>query len=400
MAEPERRHSPEPRKAEPLVVVEQYEGHEAIQDLDTAQLFLQQWRGVLEKAKVHFETERGKKTSLFARLQRWLNQANVAEQQMITLSMDIDKLLSQLRSDKPDVALPAILEKIRVIEEAYQQAMGNAVTIEHDQMIERNIEEEQFEIATGGVMKADWEKSQRRRDGKLGKYGQDCLRIDVNKGIGVVADGNSSSGHSYEVARRASRAAKEILQNVDEELYRSVDEIRWFVDGELNAILHAVNEMDPFLTGGTTLLAARYIKKFDAVLMIAVGDTEACVVAGQDTLPLRKNERSSGALEHTSGIRKIQNDAPLIQKNADEQVVTVASLAEFRRTHPGLELHLALATDGCINNTGKSLDQVAVELVQHGPRALTEGMLRKDDLVLIDMALPTPTVDYQVQKVA
>lgn len=244
-----------------------------------------------------------------------------------------------------------------------------------------------------GAMSTKWNMDAKLAQGKLGTFGEDVMVVDRSKSIAVVADGMSNGSDSFEIARRAAHRAEAILQTVDEAGFDSMDQIRWFVEGDLNNILVDINSMDQLSKGGTTLLACRYFPKFDAMIMIDIGDCEAVLTTGQDTLALKQVDHQVKTPSHIG--KAVSGSASFVHQSA-EQLVKIVSLAEFRRAHPDETIHLLMATDGLYNNTGRSLSDQASEIVEHGVRTIVKQVgSNTDDIVLIDIDLSLPAVEQR-----
>lgn len=244
-----------------------------------------------------------------------------------------------------------------------------------------------------GAMSTKWNGDAKLTQGKLGTFGEDVMVVDHSQSLAVVADGMSNGSDSFEVARRAAHQAEAILRRVDAAGFDSMDQIRFFVEGDLGDILVDIDSMDQFSRGGTTLLACRYFPKFDAMIMIDIGDCEAVLTTGQDTLALKQVDRAAKTPSH---IGKAVSGSASFTHPAKEQIVTVVSLAEFRRAHTDETIHLLMATDGLYNNTGQSLSDQANEIVKHGVRTIVKQVgSSRDDIVLIDIDLSLPAVEQR-----
>jgi len=349
-----------------------------------AQRRLEQMRQTITRHQTTLQSERGTWRSTFDRARRWLSREDSVEVHLVQLTIEIDHLLDKIQDAAPGRSVESLLKQVQVLEERCQQLIKveAALAAEGQPIVELTEAETRFEIQTAGSMKPNWLKDS-KMNGKIGRFGQDCLRFDRKKGIGVVADGMSTGVDSYEVARRTSRQAERILQALNEDSFSTLDQVTQAIEQQLPAILNEVNGMEAFSIGGSTLLACRYLEKFDAVALIDLGDCEAGVVAGQDFFSLKN---SSVDLKSPPNITKKQNGkASFSQMPA----VTAVSLAEFRAAHPEQDMHLVMSTDGLKNNSKQSLEMFAQKITTEGAnKVIDEVGSDKDDITLISLKLP------------
>lgn len=360
---------------------------------------IHQLRAHLEIQRQHLETTGGTLRKLFERVRSLWSKQEQSATAVVRLGIEMDHLEDKVRQASPQQIEQHLGKKLTQLQQQIEQI--NLVSVEIDHFTAASTEtvvenENPFPVEAAGAMK-NWQGEIAERTGKLGKYGQDCVRS--GDGIIVVADGMSNGADSFEIARRASRRAQAILEDIPLELCHSLEEAQLFVNGKLDTMLHDIKNMPVGESGGTTLLAARYLEKFDAMIMIDIGDCEVVAVAGNHVEMLKPPlEHSNHPDAITLGFRTLRKDGkPITHKNLENEIsdwdhkplqpkdfyvenitkfkretdrpfVYSYNLAELRQANPDQPIHILLSSDGLQNTTGQALEQLAVDIVAKGPK--------------------------------
>lgn len=378
---------------------------------------------------------------MFDNAKRLLMKEDSVEVRLVQLNIEIDHLLDKIQNASADQVTQHLWKEVGELEKRCAQLIK--IEAELTESPEADVEtEEQFPVEMAGTMKPAWNTDPDRK-GKLGKFGQDCARSA--DGIAVVADGMSNGTDSYEMARRVSRRAQAIMEDIPVDLCDSLTEVQVFVNGELDGFLEEINHLPLEANGGTTLLAARYLEKFDAVIMIDIGDCEAVAVIGENVETLkpplghdnkpdgivkgRRVERKDGQMIFSDNYKDevdrfgkklkpedfIINNATTFRRETDRPFVRVFSLAELRERYPDLPIEILLATDGVQNCTSKTLAEAAPEIMEVGLQGIIDRInddalleanevgevkrhyQQKDDVTLLKMTIPPLAERKQVQ---
>ena len=291
---------------------------------------------------------------------------------------------------------PGSAKQVEGLEAAGTQLLEMIAQLEQETQQHRGIETEasdEYPIQAAGAMSKKWKDTEVSKQGQLGKFGQDVMLLEHSNGIAGVADGMSSGRQSFEIANRSLHQAESILQTADEDMANSVEELCWFIEGDLSDILADLNTMEQFAIGGSTILAARYFPKFDAVVLIDLGDCEGVLTTSQDSVTVKRPNDPTVSLPH---INKKQGGQASFDQFGGSKMVYAVSLSGFRQRHPGEPISLLLSTDGLKNNTGKSLEEHANDIMERGVQAVVaEAGSAADDITVLAMDLSLPAVAQQ-----
>ncbi len=372
---------------------------ELTQSHEVALQQVQQLRTYLEAQRKHLEVSGRSLKQVFERVKTWWKKEEQLETRVARLAIEADHLADQIQHASADQVSKHLQPALKQLRQQIETI--RLVSVEVDQFVaEDDVESEPgIVMEAAGAMKK-WEGKFAEGKGELGKYGQDCIRSNPELAIGVIADGSSTGVDSYEVARRASRRAENILEDLPLDACDSLEAVEFFLDGALEKILEEIRQMPEAMMGATTLLATRYIEKFDAVVMIDIGDCEAVAVVGDAVIPLKPplehSNLTDSITKSVETLRKdgkpitniniedetggIWNDKPLGPKDfykaavsrfkraTNRPFVRSFSLAELRLTHPNLPIQILLASDGLQNTTGQTLEQQAKDIATKGPK--------------------------------
>lgn len=338
----------------------------------------------------------------FDQAREWLGKLDSVEANLVRLNLMIDvvnKDITAANKQRAEHIDQGSAKQVQQLEATGAHLLEIISQLEQETQQHHSVETEatdEYPVAVAGAMKSAWSGSDELKEGKLGKFGQDVILIDRSKRIGVVADGTSSLEDSYEIAKRVAHQSELLLQNVDETEF-TLEEIKFFLQGQLGEILANLDTVDQKLNGSCAVLAARYFEKFDAVVMIDLGDCEAVIRVGSKTIPINNYIVESTTLNYH--FRKIAGRPAVLDNPGETNVVHSVSLADLRNTYPDTPIHLLLSTDGLKNNSGKRLQDQSGEVVERGVRAVVEQFKqRKDDITIIDMDLSLPAVEQRVEQ--
>lgn len=350
---------------------------------------LSQLRTHLEAQRQHLETTGGTIRKLFERVRGLWSKQEQSATAVVRLGIEMDHLEDKVRHASPRQIERHLGKKLAQLQQQIEQIQ--LVSVEVDRFTEKAVvveDEDTFPIEAAGGMK-NWSDTLADEQGKLGKYGQDCVRSNPETGTITVADGMSSGVDSFEIARRATRRAQEILDDIPLELCATEQEVKFFVQGHLGGILNEINALPSETFGGTTLLVTRYLEKFDAIVMIDIGDCEACAVADSDVLPIKSVPETMKTPPHISKVGGDGLTVPEFIGVDVSTIVKIVSLREFRQAHPNESIQILLTTDGLKNNSGKTLEQQALKIVEKGTTAVVaEVGTSKDDMTILKLTIP------------
>lgn len=317
----------------------------------------------LQSERTHLDQIARQSHSLLDRIRTWWKKEEALTTQITRLQIELDHLIDQVSLATEDQLKIHLNERVIKLVSQIQDLQMHSDEFAHDLVSENAIEtEDLFPTEIAGAMKK-WTGTVVERQGKLGKYGQDCARSNPETGTTAIADGLSDGVDSYEMARKATRRAQAILEDIPLESCPTVEEVQFYIQGELDTILDEVRGSIG-QWGGTTLLASRFLEKFDALVMIDIGDAEVCAVSDGDLLPIKTVPNSMKSPPHIGMVGKSRVGFRKVDKAT---LVKVVSLREFRAAHPNKPVHLLFTTDGLKNTTGKSLSEVAHDIVAKGP---------------------------------
>lgn len=215
---------------------------------------------------------------------------------------------------------------------------------------------------------------------KLGKFGQDVIRANRKNGTLIVADGVSTFPDSFTTARVASLAAERIFAEIPKTL-RSLNAIQQWVASRIPDIVHSLDTTTE--NGATTLLASKYLPEFDALITIDIGDCQYTLMAGNTVVPIQargKHTNTPPTIARVHGKSKLTSHTT---SHLDR--VRVIDLSQVRNTYPYQKIRLIHATDGLENNTGKSIEELATELLD---KESSQFQYQKDDIVCGIMVVP------------
>ncbi|MBI4406868.1 MAG: hypothetical protein HY565_00015 [Candidatus Kerfeldbacteria bacterium] len=369
-----------------------------------------------ELVKTQHDTLMAKRSSHkleFDQAREWLGKLDGVEANLVRLNMMIDAVSKEIRAvdkmeaeqTKPvsakhtqqlEAARAQASDKMRQLEPAGTQLLEMIVQLEQETQQHRGVETEasdEYRIEVAGAMKTLWRGSNEFNEGRLGKFGQDVMLIDRSKRIGVVADGTSGLKDSYEISRRVAQTAESLLQNIDENEF-TLEEIKFLLQGEIDEILANLDAAGQELNGSCAVLAVRYLEKFDAVVMIDLGDCEGVLSVGSKIISIKNRIPESTTLDYA--FKKISGKPAMVENPGLLDVVHTVSLTELRKRYPDMPIHLLLSTDGLKNNSGKRLQDQAQTVIDHGVQATVQQFeKRKDDITIIDMDLSLPAVAQQ-----
>lgn len=245
-------------------------------------------------------------------------------------------------------------------------------------------------ITMGGCIKPAWLSDERFEQYQFGTFGQDVLLVDHHNGSVVVADGTSTFPDLYSVANVTAHACEDMLANVSEEFADNLEQLQWYAEAAEGTIITALEELPPSTIGSTAVFAARYFRKFDALVVIEIGDCEAALATADAVQGISYTVPRSGALPH---IQKNKHQLAAVVDPQKKPLVRVVSVTEFRRAHPNRTIHLVGGSDGLHNNSGLTLEQQARAIVRDGVQTtLKHCALQKDDMTLFDLELNSAEV--------
>ncbi len=403
---------------EEIKVLEQTEGgsDRKVLDHETAIQQVRQLRHHLEVQRTHLEQSRGALRKLFDRVRDWWKKEEGMETAVARLAIEMDHVEDKIKQATPEQLDTHLKPELARLQEQIERIQ--LASVEVNQFVENQSEEtleaaENFPTELAGGIKKSWQGQGVERMGKLGRFGQDVLRANPELGIGVVADGASTGPDSYEIARRSSRRAEALLEDLPIEQFQTLEQLEQHLEVNLQVLLDEIKAMPAAAIGATTLLAARYIEKFDAVVMIDIGDCEGAVVIGDQVINLKENFVHSRAndflqkgivMKQKEKIKGVDLNGPVevssggdaaviskveIKKVTKRPLVHSLSLKNLRVGRERLPIHVLLASDGWQNNRGKTLVESAQEIMAKGVQAaVAEVGTEQDDLTLLKMALP------------
>lgn len=366
-----------------MTEVEETPNDEQLPTVEQAQQLTEHWLNKLRTERDQLTKQKTGWSRMLERARRWLSREQSAEEQLLHLEMDLQQLADQLEHASADDTLH-LLRRLVETQQKCETALDVSESLDIN-VDSGGLEEERYGVQLVGVAKP--RLNQEFKSGQLGRFGQDVLRADRKRGTLTVADGVSSAPDSYEVARRVSFRADQLLQAIPDHL-QSVKAIQQWVAERLPELATVLQTMDGF--GATTVLATRYLDWCDALVSIDIGDCQQALVAGDQVYALQPEQKHTNTPDT---ILKSKQKSQISSRNNKifTEYVRVTPLQEFRTKHPGVELRLLQSSDGIENNTGEHLVTAAQRMLGRDLESiLLEFNKGKDDIAIGEMTLPVP----------